>query len=239
MTVIIKARTIRCQTEDMSALATAWDRPEVVGGFARSAPNPQLIDYAHRHRCPWSSTRVLDIGCGAGRNAVPLAADGFDVIGIDLSRPMLAAASRRDAAGRLSILEGAMDELPIRSRSIDLIVAHGIWNLAGSDREFRAGITEAARVAAPNAALFVFTFSRNTLRPDAAPVANQQLAFDQFSGTPQIFLTRRQLIDEMAGAGFFPDPDFTMRELNLPPDGRPRAGGAPVIFEAAFRFGGA
>ena len=222
----------------MSALLTAWDRPEVVGGFARSAPNPQLIAYAHRHRRPWSSTRVLDIGCGAGRNAVPLAADGFDVIGIDLSRPMLTAASTRDAAGRLRILEGAMHALPMRSRSVDLIVAHGFWNLARTDAEFHAATAEAARVAAPGAALFVFTFSRHTLRPDAAPVDDQQLAFDQFSGTPQIFLTRRQLIDEMAGVGFLPDSDFTMRELNLPPDGRPRAGGAPVIFEAAFRFGG-
>jgi len=223
----------------MSALATSWDRPDVVGGFARSAPNAQLIEYAHDHRCPWSATRVLDIGCGAGRNAVPLAADGFDVIGIDLSRPMLSAAARRDAFGRLKILEGAMDELPIRSRSIDLIVAHGIWNLARSDGEFRAATAEAARVAAPNAALFVFTFSRHTLRPESAPLGNQQLAFDQFSGEPQIFLTRHQLVGEMAAVGFTPDPDFTMRELNLPPDGRPRVGGAPVIFEAAFRFGGA
>lgn len=197
------------------------------------------MEYARARRRPWAATRVLDIGCGAGRNAAPLAVEGFDVVGVDLSRPMLTAASLRNTGGRIKILEGGMENLPIRSRSIDLIIAHGIWNLAGSDAEFHAATAEAARVAAPGAALFVFTFSRQTLSPEARPIGGQRFTFDQFSGEPQIFLTREQLLIEMRATGFYPDPGFALRELNLPPDGRPRLGGAPVILEAAFRFGGA
>jgi SAM-dependent methyltransferase len=218
--------------------ASAWDRPDIVAGFARSAPNQQLIDYAHRHRRPWSSTVVLDIGCGAGRNAVPLAAAGFDVIGIDRSAPMVAAAAARETGGRLTIIEATMDRLPIRSRSIDLIVAHGIWNLARSDAEFHAALKEAARIAVPGAAAFVFTFSRHTLSLNAVPVAGASLTFTDFSGQPQIFLTLVQLLDEMAAVGFELDPELMFRELNLPPVGQSRIGGAPVIFEAAFRFRG-
>ncbi len=224
----------------MSAVAASvWDQPDVVSGFVQSGPNQRLLDYARLHRCPWSSTRVLDIGCGAGRNAVPLAADGFDVIGLDRSRPMLDAAAARHSAGRLAMVEATMDHLPIRSRSADVIVAHGVWNLARSDAELRDALAEAARVAASGGALFVFTFSRRTIPPEAAAVPGQRFVFTQFSGHAQVFLTREQLLSELWAVGFVPDAEFALRELNLPPAGQLRVAGAPVILEAAFRFKGA
>jgi hypothetical protein len=129
--------------------------------------------------------------------------------------------------------------LPVRSRSINLIVAHGIWNLAGSTAEFRRAVAEAARVAAPAAGLFVFTFSRQTLPPDLQPVAGEPYTYTEFSGRPQIFLTQRQLVDELAAVGFILDDSIPFSEHNLPPPGAVRAFAAPVILEAAFRFNSA
>lgn len=225
-----------------------------MAGFAQSAPNPTLIHYATRQQRSATPLRVLDIGCGAGRNAVPLARAGAYVIGTDLSWPMLRAAADRDAGDRLHLALAPMQALPVRDRCIDLIVAHGIWNLARSDREFRQAIAEAARVARRGAALFVFTFSRHTLPADAMPLTGQTLTFTQFSGNPQIFVTAEQLARELRAAGFEADPDLQLRELNLPPalsegrafacrvegpPGQCRVGGAPVIYEAAFRYTGA
>ena len=216
-----------------------WRRPDIVNSFAHAAPNPQLIDYARqRQRRHRGQLRVADIGCGAGRNAVPLTEAGCDVIGLDRSRPMLAAAAARHAHGALRLIEAAMHDLPLQDRSIDLIVAHGVWNLARSDQEFREAVAEAGRVAAEGAAAFVFTFSRHTLPVTAAPIEGESVAFTDFSGAPQIFLTLDQLLQEMYAVGFEPDPEFLFRELNLPPAGQARLGGAPVIFEAAFRFRG-
>jgi hypothetical protein len=84
------------------------------------------------------------------------------------------------------------------------------------------------------AALFVFTFSRNTLPADAEPVAGEPFVFTQFSGEPQCFLTSDQLIDEMAGAGFVREPAVPLQEYNRPRPGM-LTSGAPVIYEAAFR----
>ncbi len=215
---------------------SAWSTPATVAGFATSAPNPVLMQYAEAPLVRSTSARALDLGCGAGRNAVPLAKIGWHVVGTDLSWPMLRAASGRPADGRLHLVLAPMHAIPIGSSSADLIVAHGIWNLARSGAEFRQAVLEAARVAKPGAALFVFTFSRHTLPPSAEPVAGETFVFTQFSGAPQCFLTESQLLAELQAAGFAPDPGLPLRELNRPADGSLHAGGGPVIYEGGFLF---
>ena len=213
-----------------------WSQPQTVAGFVRSAPNATLMQYAERERAR-GGTLVLDIGCGAARNAVPLARLGWKVIGTDTSWPMLEAAGRRvrDEAldGCVQLAAAAMDHLPVRDHCADLIIAHGIWNLARSCVEFRAGVREAARAVRPGAALFLFTFSRHTLPPDAAPFSAEPFVFTQFSGEPQCFLTEAQLLTELAAGGFVPDPDLPLKELNRPAGLQVATG--PVIYEGAFR----
>jgi hypothetical protein len=126
-----------------------------------------------------------------------------------------------------------MDRLPVPDRSFDLIVAHGIWNLAGSSVEFRRAVAEAARAGRPGAALFVFTFSRHTLPPETVPVGGEEFVFTQFAGEPQCFLTEAQLVSELAAAGF--DPLGLLTEHNRPRPGQLDAGG-PVIYEGTFRL---
>jgi SAM-dependent methyltransferase len=217
---------------------TNWSAPDTVRGFAQSTPNSVLMRFAEEEeaRCP--AGRALDLGCGAGRNAVPLAEAGWRVLGLDLSWPMLVAASARGSnaglADRLAWALAPMERIPAKDRSVDLIVAHGIWNLAPSVELFRQAVEEAARVARPGAGLFVFTFSRNTLPAHVAPVPGQAFVFTEFSGAPQCFLTDHQLVDEMARVGFVPDPAVPMTEYNRRPVRV--VAGPPVIYEAAFRF---
>ena len=218
---------------------SSWSRPETVAGFAQSPPNPRLIALADSAIDSERPGRVLDIGCGAGRNAVPLAARGWDVVGTDLSRSLLRAAADRavqeSVTSRVGLVEAAMDALPVPDRTFDFIVAHGIWNLARSGEEFRTAVGEAARAAAPGALLFVFTFSRHTIPEAAAPVSGETFVFTEFSGQPQCFLTEAQLVAELDRVGFSVLPDWPIRELNRRERGSLVAGGAPVIFEGGFR----
>jgi len=179
------------------------------------------------------------VGCGAARNAAPMAAQGATVVGTDLAWPMLAAAGRRvvseGVAERVALVRAPMDRLPLRDASIDLVVAHGIWNLARSAAELRRAIAEAARVARPDAGLFVFTFSRATLAPDDQPVPGEPFVFTQFAGEPQCFLTEAELKGELLRGGFEKDPPGPLTEYNRPVAGRTFTRGGPVIYEGTFR----
>jgi SAM-dependent methyltransferase len=218
---------------------SAWSEAGTVAGFAQSQPNQTLMRIA-AEALGAGGKRLLDVGCGAGRNAVPLARQGWSVTGVDLSWPMLQAAAGRaqaDLDGRpLHLALAPMEQLPVQSRSMDFIVAHGIWNLAGTTAQFRSAVSEAARVAVPGALLFVFTFSRATIPADAAPVEGEEFVFTEFSGAPQCFLTDRQLIDELGRSGFTLDPAAPLTELNRPAPGSRRFGGPPVIYQGTFRY---
>jgi SAM-dependent methyltransferase len=216
---------------------TPWSTAATVNGFVRSAPNATLMDFAAKERAK-GRTQALDIGCGAGRNLVPLAEQGWTVLGTDLSWPMLCAARDRiqnTPTARARVVLAPMERLPVSSRSVDLVVAHGIWNLAGTAAQFRAAVKESARIARAGAALFVFTFSRRTLPPGAQPLPGETFVFTQFSGEPQCFLTEAELLIEMRAVGFSPEPAVPLKEHNLPRPGQIQPLSSPVILEGAFR----
>ena len=71
--------------------------------------------------------RVLDLGCGDGTTAVPLARAGAEVTGIDIARNLVEAGNKRAAAMGLSKLkfqEGdACNLVGVADRSFDLVVS--------------------------------------------------------------------------------------------------------------------
>jgi ubiquinone/menaquinone biosynthesis C-methylase UbiE len=128
-----------------------------------------------------------------------------------------------------------MDQLPVPDAVVDVVIAHGIWNLAHSDEEFRAGIADAARVLKPGGALFLSTFSRHTIPPDARAVLPNRFTFTQFSGSAQCFVTERELYGELEAAGLAPDPAMPLVEHNRPAHAHLRVRNSPVILEGGFR----
>ncbi len=161
------------------------------------------------------------------------------MIGTNVASPMLEAARLRveaaSLAHRVPLVRAPMESLPLGNASVDLVVAHGVWNLARSAAELRRAIAEAARVARPGAGLFVYTFSRATLAPDAQPVPGESFVFTQFVGEPHCFVTEAELRMELRRAGFEKDPPGPLTEYNHPVAGLTLTRSGPVILEGTFR----
>jgi tellurite methyltransferase len=82
-----------------------------------------------------AGSRVLDLGCGDGRNALHLAARGLEVDATDVSLAGIRKLRARAADVGVGIRAWVQDlnTLEIR-RSYDLVIAHGVLHLLGRQR---------------------------------------------------------------------------------------------------------
>jgi SAM-dependent methyltransferase len=96
---------------------------------------------------PVEGERVLEIACGTGRFTVMLAERGADVVGLDISGPMLqqgrAKARRAGVAGSLEFMRGDAGRLPFPDDYFDSVVAVRFFHLADTPATF---LSEMARV---------------------------------------------------------------------------------------------
>jgi len=72
-----------------------------------------------------AGSRVLDVACGTGNTAIPLARRGAIVTGIDIAPNLVAQARERGAAENVSVTfdEGDAEELPYADVSFDAVVS--------------------------------------------------------------------------------------------------------------------
>jgi SAM-dependent methyltransferase len=91
---------------------------------------------------------VLEIGVGTGRIAVPLAAAGVPIAGLDLSAAMLAVLAAKDSP--VPALRGSALELPLADQSVAAVIACHVLHLIP---DWRAAVDEALRVLRPGGLL--------------------------------------------------------------------------------------
>ena len=198
-----------------------WESAEIVERFAAREPDTRLTAMLPEFAAP-SKTRVLDIGCAGGRNAVPLARAGFDVTALDASPAMVAKTRERLApilgAGEAErrVRAGRMDDLSFAGdASFDLVLALGIYHCAASRAEWDRALSETARVLKPGGRLIVSVFTPETdldgLGTRAVP--GEPDIYEMFAdGGRHVLVDAEQLDREMARFGLTPlEPTRTAR----------------------------
>ena len=81
---------------------------------------------------------VLDVGCGAGNNAIYLASRGFDVTGVDVSAKAISIAKQKASEAEVDVTFITLDALKIGTlaKRFDTIIDFGLFhNLKGDNRE--------------------------------------------------------------------------------------------------------
>ena len=73
--------------------------------------------------------RCLDLGCGTGRLAVPLARRGHRMVGLDATRAMVAQLGQREASARVSCIQGDAFRLPFGADSFDAVYSLRLFHL--------------------------------------------------------------------------------------------------------------
>jgi SAM-dependent methyltransferase len=198
--------------------ADHYERPDVVASYAESRASG-LFPREERgvERFFPDSGRLLDLGCGAGRTTAALEARGFDVVGVDVSRPM---ARETSVATGVPCVVGDASRLPFSADSFDCVLFsyNGLDELQ-PERARHAALAEVRRVLVPGGRL-AFS-SHNVVRqfvpfPPTPSGLGARLRFWLANARAGLVGTRYKLdtpSDERSKVVYFGDPLSEYRQL--------------------------
>jgi arsenite methyltransferase len=192
------------------------DVPDACGGEAFGS---QLYSIGERDEVP-DAARLASLGCGNPTAVAELqegeivldlgSGGGIDVLlsarrvgptgkayGVDMTEAMLelARANQREAGvENVEFLKGTIEDVPLPSRSIDVVISNCVINLS-ADKP--AVVREAARVLRPGGR---FAVSDVVADPDMDQATRRDMA--QWTGCIAGALTREDFERELAAAGF-------------------------------------
>jgi len=118
--------------------------------------------------------RVLDAGCGDGRNLIWLLRHGFDCFGVDSDndavrriRAVAAEVAPHVPADRFTVAD--LDRLPFADGSMDAVICSAVLHFANNEHHFDLMVAEMWRVLAPNGLFFARLASNIGIESSVGP----------------------------------------------------------------------
>lgn len=162
--------------------------------------------------------RILDAGCGSGRNLPFFLRHGFDVHAVDADagairdvRRLVAALNPGLPSNRVQ--QASLESIPWEDGSTDAVISSAVLHFARDERAFAAMIQEMWRVLAPGGLFFARLATSIGLEPYLGAAAGRMRLPD---GTERFVVGERTLLDwTSALGGTLADPLKTTNVQNM------------------------
>lgn len=110
------------------------------------------------------SMKVLDAGCGEGRNLMYFIQNEYKVYGIDnnpdaIRMLQFVARSLNPALSRDNFVVGNLEAMPYASNEFDVVICSAVLHFAKDAQQFHNMLAEIVRVSKPGAIIFIRTAS--------------------------------------------------------------------------------
>lgn len=163
--------------------------------------------------------KILDAGCGGGRNIVWLMRNGFDVSAIDIDERAFGAV--RAMAARLApelspenIQTATLDAIPFSHESFDWMICNAVLHFAADRDQFDRWVGEMWRVLKPGGVFFARLASSIGIEKLLVPTANGR--FMMPDGSERFIVDEKMLKDSTTRiGGRFLEPIKTTNVENL------------------------
>lgn len=129
-----------------SSLASQWTK-------FRKNPFPKEVEELPKQ---WPQGKILDLGCGNGRNLVPFKRSGFDCYGLDFSFAMCLEARR---FSRAKIVCASAESLPFKKESFDKVISNASLHHIKKE-DLLTALYEIRRVLKPECKAFISVWNK-------------------------------------------------------------------------------
>ena len=163
--------------------------------------------------------KVLDAGCGGGRNLVYFLQNGYEVYGIDPNPEAIAAV--RELSGMLApgnaptnFVNCPAEDMPFDDGAFDLVISNAVLHFANDSNHFDAMLRGMWRVLKPGGYFFARLASDIGIENLVTPLGNSRYALPDGS---ERFLVNEQILMEYANElnGELYEPIKTTNVQNL------------------------
>jgi tellurite methyltransferase len=165
-----------------------------------------------------NALKVLDAGCGGGRNLFYFLRNGYEVFGVDANPEAIAAVKELSAVlapetPRENFVVCSAEYLPYQDAIFDLVICSAVLHFAKDEQQFEAMLRSLFRVLKPGGYFFARLASDIGIETLIKPLGNGRYLLPD--GSERFLVNEPTLLKYTAGLGVLYEPIKTTNVQNL------------------------